>query len=201
LPATFTGTVGALEASVLNYPDFLLFDLDPYIYAGHEARGEEPQPNRAAFEASCEVALALKQMLDSLGLAAFVKTSGATGLHVYVPVLRQFDYSVIRAAANTICAELAAGMPKKVTLEWATEKRTGKVFLDANQNARHKSLAAPYSPRAKPGGPVSLPLRWPELGKAYPWDISLIEPSFLRRGDPWARILDAKHDLRAVLGV
>ena len=159
LSTTFSGSAKALEASTLNYPDFLLFDLDPYIYAGTEKRGDEPQPNRAAFEATCGIAHALKKLLDALGLESFVKTSGATGVHIYVPVERQFDYGVIRAAANTVCTELAAQRPKEVTLEWATERRTGKVFLDANQNARHKSLAAPYSPRAKPGGPVSLPQR------------------------------------------
>ncbi|MGH2633855.1 MAG: DNA ligase D, partial [Tepidiformaceae bacterium] len=201
LSTTFSGSSEALEASTLNYPDFLLFDLDPYIFAGTERRGEEPQPNRAAFEATCNVALGLKELLDSLGLESFVKTSGATGVHIYVPVERQFDYSVIRAAANTVCAELASQRPKQVTLEWATEKRTGKVFLDANQNARHKSLAAPYSPRAKPGGPVSLPQRWAELGKIYPGDLSLLDPAWATHADPWAAILASKHNLAAILAL
>lgn len=201
LSTVFAGSLAAVEASTLNYPDFLLFDLDPYIFAGTERRGEEPQPNRAAFEATCGVAFALKELLDSLRLESFVKTSGATGIHIYVPVERQFDYSVIRAAANTICSELAARRPREVTLEWATERRTGKVFLDANQNARHKSLAAPYSPRAKPGGPVSLPQRWADLGKIYPGDCSLLDPMWSTVSDPWAGILGAKHNLSAILAL
>jgi len=201
LSTTFSGSAKALESSTLNYPDFLLFDLDPYIFAGTEKRGEEPQPNRSAFEATCGIAHALKKLLDALGLESFVKTSGATGVHVYVPVERQFDYTVIRAAANTVCAELAAQRPKEVTLEWATERRTGKVFLDANQNARHKSLAAPYSPRAKPGGPVSLPQRWGDLGKTYTGDLSLLDPVWAREPDPWAHILSAKHNLAALLAL
>jgi bifunctional non-homologous end joining protein LigD len=201
LPAEFGGSLGALEASLLNYPDFLLFDLDPYVYAGGERPGEEPQPSRAGFAKTCDVAFSLKDMLDGLGLASFVKTSGATGVHVYVPIVRNLEYEVVRAAANTVCAELAARCPRDVTLEWATEKRTGRVFLDANQNARHKSLAAPYSPRAKPGGPVSLPQSWGELGTLYPGDTTILEPWWIERNDPWADILEHKHDLETMLGL
>ena len=201
VPVSFTGSVTALEASILNYPDFLLFDLDPYVYAGTEAKGGEPQPNRPAFSRTCEVALALKELLDSVGLPSFVKTSGATGVHVYVPVRRKLDYTVIRTAATTICIELAARRPKDVTLEWATERRTGKVFLDANQNARHKSLAAPYSPRAKPGGPVSVPQTWETLGRVFPGDASLLDPRWLAEPDPWGQIMERKCDLEAILGL
>ena len=201
LPTSFTGSADAVDASVLNHPDFLLFDLDPYIYAGTERKGDEPQPNRGAFDRTCEVARALKRLLDSLGLVSFPKTSGATGVHIYVPVRRTLDYSVIRAASTTICAELAAQLPKDVTLEWVTERRTGKVFLDANQNARHKSLAAPYSPRAKPGGPVSLPQTWDELGRTYPGEVSLLDPDWLSRPDPWHRIMETKSDIEAILGL
>ena len=201
LPLTFSGSEAALDASPLNHPDFLLFDLDPYIYAGTEARGDEPQPNRTAFAKTADVALALKELLDSLGLTSFVKTSGATGLHIYVPIVRNLDYDSVRAAANTIFSELAARRPKEVTMDWATEKRVGRVFLDANQNARHKSLAAPYSARAKPGGPVSLPYAWTELKNAYSGDTSLLDPWWAGRADPWANILGAKHDLGELLGL
>ena len=201
LPLTFSGSEEAIDASPLNHPDFVLFDLDPYIYAGAEAPGEEPQPNRAAFTQTVEVALALKELLDSLGLTSFVKTSGATGLHVYVPIMRNLDYDSVRACANTIFAELASRRPRDVTMDWTTGKRAGKVFLDANQNARHKSLAAPYSARAKPGGPVSVPYAWTDLGDAYPGDTTLLNPWWAGRADPWAGILDAKQDLRELLGL
>jgi len=203
LPLSFTGSSENLDASVLNYPDFILFDLDPYIYAGTEKSGDEPQPNESAFARTCDVALSLKEILDSLTLSSFVKTSGATGLHIYVPILRQLDYSVIRAAANTVCAALLARRSKDVTMEWATEKRTGKVFLDANQNARHKNLAVAYSPRAKAGAPVSMPLRWDEVGKVKAADFSIANVPALvaERGDAWARILEVKQDLQKVLGL
>ncbi len=203
LPASFGGSAENLDRSLLNYPDFILFDLDPYIYAGNEKKGEEPQPNEAAFARTSDVALSLKAILDSLGLASFVKTSGATGLHIYVPVLRQLDYSVIRAAANTICTALLAQRPNDVTMEWDTRKRTGKVFLDANQNARHKNLACAYSPRAKPGAPVSMPLRWEEVGRVRASDFTLgTAPALVaERGDAWAHILSAKQDLHKILGL
>ncbi|MEX2372691.1 MAG: ATP-dependent DNA ligase, partial [Dehalococcoidia bacterium] len=88
LSRDFTGSRDQIEASLMNYPDFALFDLDPYIYRGDEAKGGEPEFNRAAYEATCEVARWLKELLDSTGMSSFVKTSGATGLHIYVPVLR-----------------------------------------------------------------------------------------------------------------
>lgn len=203
LPHSFTGSSENLDRSVLNYPDFILFDLDPYIYAGHEKKGDEPQPNETAFARTSDVALSLKATLDSLGLSSFVKTSGATGLHIYVPVLRQLDYSVIRAAANTVCAALLAQRPNDVTMEWDTRKRTGKVFLDANQNARHKNLAVAYSPRAKPGATVSMPLRWDEVGKVKASDFTLdtVPELVAKQGDAWAHILAAKQDLHKLLGL
>ena len=203
LPATFTASRANVEASVLNYPDFLLFDLDPYIYRGDEAAGEEPQLNRKAFAKTVEVARAFKEILDAAALPSYVKTSGATGLHIYVPVLRQFPYPVIRSLCETVSGELLARMPRDVTLEWASEKRTGKIFLDVNQNARAKNVAAIFSPRAKPGAPVSVPVRWDELDDLYPTDFTVLTAPerFAQTGDLWAGILDAKQDLTALLGL
>ncbi len=203
LPTDFTASRANVEDSVLNYPDFLLFDLDPYIYRGDEAAGEEPQLNRKAFAKTVEVARALKEILDAAALPSYVKTSGATGLHIYVPVLRQFPYPVIRSLCETVSGELLARMPRDVTLEWASEKRTGKIFLDVNQNARAKNVAAIFSPRAKPGAPVSVPVRWDELDDLYPTDFTVLTAPerFQATGDLWAGILDAKQDLTALLGV
>ena len=201
LSTEFTRSKDRVEASVLNYPDFVLFDLDPYIYSGKEAQGEEPELNRRAYRTTAEVALWLKELLDSASLSSFVKTSGATGLHVYVPALRNYDYRVIRSIAETMGGFLVQSHPREVTMQWAVEKRTGKVFFDANQNARIKNLASAYSPRAKPGAPVSMPLRWDELTDIYPTDFTILSaPARIeQRGDLWAHILDAKHDLRALI--
>lgn len=203
LTRDFGGSKERLEGSLLNYPDFILFDLDPYIYAGTEQRGDEPELNRRAFQATCEVALALHEILDGVGLASFVKTSGATGLHIYVPVLRQYDYGTIRGIAHTIGGFLVQTRPQLVTMEWQTERRRGRVFFDANQNARSKNLACAYSPRAKPGAPVSVPLRWTEVGKVYPTDFTIhtVGDRVTAVGDLWANILDAKQDIAALLNL
>ena len=202
LGRTFTATKANVEASLLNYPDFVLFDFDPYIYRGDEGAGAEPELNRPAYEETVRAAQALKGLLDSANLSSFVKTSGATGLHVYVPVLRQYDYETVREIATAVGGLLVRAHPREVTTEWNIQKRRGMVFLDVNQNARIKNLAAPYSPRAKPGAPVSMPLRWDELDRVFPTDFTILTAPgrIAATGDLWAHILDAKHDLATLTG-
>ncbi|MBM4410029.1 MAG: ATP-dependent DNA ligase [Chloroflexi bacterium] len=202
LGRTFTRTKANVEASLLNYPDFVLFDFDPYIYRGDEQPGAEPELNRPAYEETVRAAQALKGLLDSAALSSFVKTSGATGLHVYVPVLRQYDYETMREIATTVGGLIVRAHPHEVTTEWNIQKRRGMVFLDVNQNARIKNLAAPYSPRAKPGAPVSIPLRWDELARVFPTDFTILAAPdrVAAAGDLWAHILDAKHHLAALTG-
>ena len=202
LPTTFTGSKQAIERSVLGHPDFVLFDLDPYIYAGHEAAGEEPQPNRRAFARTVEVARALKELLDAASLSSYVKTSGATGLHIHVPIVRRLDYAAVRDVAGTFAEFLRRARPRDVTLEWDTSRRAGKVYIDVNQNARTRNMAAVYSPRPHPGAPVSMPLPWPALDAAYPTDFT-VRTALARlaeSGDPWSGMLERKHDLGALAG-
>ncbi|HLJ53847.1 MAG TPA: non-homologous end-joining DNA ligase, partial [Chthonomonadaceae bacterium] len=113
--------------ALLDYPDFILFDLDPYLYSGHEAPGAEPELSRAAYAVACEVARRLRALIESLGLELFVKTSGKTGLHLLVPVVRRHDFAAIRAACETIGRYLMKAYPNLITMEWTTERRTGKV--------------------------------------------------------------------------
>jgi bifunctional non-homologous end joining protein LigD len=201
LSTDFAGSKENIEGSTLNYPDFMVFDLDPYIYSGKEKAGEEPELNRKAWAKTCEVALHLKEILDQLSLSSFVKTSGRTGLHVYVPVLRQYGYDVLRHASTLIADFLRSHYPGDITLEWTVTKRTGKVFLDQNQNTRGKTLASIYSPRPLPEATVSMPVTWQELGRVYPTDFTVLTaPERLAAvGDLWADILAAKHDLEALL--
>ena len=201
LPLTFAGSEENLEASVLNYPDFMVIDLDPYIYAGTEKKGEEPVFNRRGFEKTREVAFALKDLLQQLRLSAFVKTTGKTGLHIYVPILRHFTYDEIRAAAATVGQFIMQQMPGDVTMEWTTTKRTGKVFYDHNQNTRGKTLASIYSLRPSPNAGVSAPVTWEELPHILPtdFDIDTVPERLGKTGDLWSNILDAKQDLRALI--
>ena len=197
----FGTSEATLEESALNYPDFMVFDLDPYIYSGNEGKGEEPEYNKRGWEKTVAVALWLKELLDQLRLSSFVKTSGKTGLHVYVPVLRHHDYDEIRVATQTLGRFLVQQHPKDVTLEWDTSKRKGKVFFDANQNTRGKTLAAQYSPRPTPWAGVSTPIAWPELAKLDPTSLNLVTvpERIAKQGDLWADILNHKSDMSALL--
>jgi bifunctional non-homologous end joining protein LigD len=179
----------------------MIFDLDPYIYAGTERKGEEPALNRRAFEKAREIAFSLKDVLQQLRLSSFVKTTGKTGLHIYVPVLRQYTYDEIRAAAEALGRYMLQLHPKDLTMEWAVEKRTGKIFFDHNQNTRGKTLAAQYSLRPSPNAGVSAPVTWEELKTLYPtdFDIDTVPARLAKRGDLWADILASKQDLRALI--
>ena len=201
LRESFTGSKDELRQSVLNYPDFIVFDLDPYIYSGEEKAGDEPELNRRAFAKGAEVALALKDLLDQLSLSSFLKTSGKTGLHVYVPILREYDYAVTRKACELIGRFLLRQRPRDLTMEWSVSKRAGKIFLDHNMNVMGKNMASVYSLRPLPGAPVSVPLRWDELPDVYPSDFTIdtVHQRLADVGDLWGDILEAKHDLRRLL--
>ncbi|HET6777755.1 MAG TPA: hypothetical protein VFH26_02610 [Gemmatimonadales bacterium] len=198
---TFAGSEANLERSVLNYPDFVVFDLDPYLYSGREGKGEEPELHRKAFNQTRDLALRLRDMLGRLGLEIFVKTSGRTGLHLYLPIVRKFDYDAARSIAETIGRYALQQWPREITLEWAVVRRTGKIFFDYNQNARGKSLASILCPRRHPLGTVSMPVDWEHLEEIYPTDFTLrTVPDILEeQDDPWADILSSKHDLSALL--
>jgi bifunctional non-homologous end joining protein LigD len=199
----FAGSLETMRASALNYPDFVVFDLDPYLYSGKEARGAEPELHPEGFAATCQAALWLKELLDDLGLASFVKTTGKTGLHIYVPIVRSLDYEATHSVSETLARYLVQQHPADVTIEWAVPKRKGKVFADYNQNVRGKTLASIYSPRVLPWAAVSMPIGWEEVGKVFPTDFTILTaPERLRQvGDLWSGILDAKRDLGGLLGL
>jgi len=197
----FSGSEDNLEKSVLNYPDFVIFDLDPYLYSGKEGKGEEPELHRKAFTRTRDLALRIREMLARLGLEIFVKTSGRTGLHLYLPILRRFDYDASRNIAETIGRFALQQWPEEVTLEWAVVRRTGKIFFDYNQNSRGKSLASIFCPRRHPMATISMPVEWDQLESVYPTDFTLrTVPGILEeQGDPRAEFLTPKKDLAALL--
>ncbi|MEO5763699.1 MAG: DNA ligase D, partial [Casimicrobiaceae bacterium] len=130
----YASSLESLEGSVLNYPDYVVFDLDPYIYSGREAKGEEPELNAVAFEKGKEVAFWLRELLAGMSLEAIVKTSGKTGLHVFVPIRRVIDFDAARHVSELVGRHLMRLHPKDITLEWSIPKRTGKIFMDYNMN-------------------------------------------------------------------
>lgn len=188
-----------------DHPDYMVFDLDPYLYSGKEAAGAEPELHKMGFVATVKAARHFKDILDELGLRSFVKTSGKTGLHIFVPLVLNIDYDTVRDVAQKICATVLKRYPKLVTMDWAVKKRPGKVFLDHNMNARGKSLASIYSPRAVAGAFVSMPLDWDELDDVYPTDFNVytVPGLIAESGDKWKKILDprSRNDLRLIFAV
>jgi bifunctional non-homologous end joining protein LigD len=197
----FASSEAAMDASVLNFPDYVVFDIDPYIYSGKEKAGDEPELNTVAFEKGKEVAFWLRELLQTMKLDAVVKTSGKTGLHVFVPIKRSIDFDAARSVSELVGRHLVRQHPKDVTVEWSVPKRTGKIFMDYNMNVRGKTLNVAYSPRGAPGAPVSMPLTWEELANAHPLDFRLANaPERLAQtGDRWHDALSRKYSLEAVL--
>jgi bifunctional non-homologous end joining protein LigD len=128
-------------------PDFVLFDLDP--------------PD-GGFALAIRVAHLIREELERLELESYVKTSGADGIHVLVPIARRATFEQTYAFAERVARGLEERHPGLVTTEWLKRKREG-VLVDHRQNARGKTIASVYSVRPKPGAPVSTPLRWDEL--------------------------------------
>ncbi len=197
----YASSLDSLERSVLNYPDYVVFDIDPYIYSGKEAQGGEPELNTIAFEKGKEVAFRLRELLQGMSLESIVKTSGKTGLHVFVPIRRTIDFDAAREVSELVGRHLMRRHPKDITLEWSVPKRTGKIFMDYNMNVRGKTLNVAYSPRGAAGAPVSMPLAWEELAGAHPLDFRIgnVPQRLARSGDRWRDALDRKQDLEGAL--
>ena len=197
----FASSLESLEASILNFPDYVVFDIDPYIYSGKEKPGGEPELNTTAFEKGKEIAFGLREILHGMSLEPVVKTSGKTGLHIFVPIKRTLDFDAARHVSEMVSRHLASKRPKEVTVEWSVPKRTGKIFMDFNMNVRGKTLNVAYSPRGEPGAPVSMPLTWEELADAHPLDFRIDNaPERLARlGDRWSDVLARKQDLQKAL--
>jgi bifunctional non-homologous end joining protein LigD len=200
--ADYASSLEALEASVLNYPDYLVFDIDPYIYSGKEPKGAEPELNKKGFAVGKRVAFWLRALLTQMSLEPVVKTSGKTGLHVFVPIERTVTFDEVRAICEMVGRHLMREHPREITMEWAVVKRTGKIFMDYNMNVRGKTLNVAYSPRGVPGAPVSMPLTWEELEAAEPMDFRLrnVIGRLEKTGDRWHDVLSSKHSLATAFG-
>jgi bifunctional non-homologous end joining protein LigD len=191
----------------LNMPDFVVIDLDPYVYGSSEKQekgGEEPQYNIQAFKTTVEVALELKALIDEFHLRSYVKTSGKTGLHIFIPIskirdnkLEPITYEKTRQFAKKIGNLLVARIPKKVTMEWNVKERAGKVFFDHNQNSRAKTLASVFSVRPTPLATVSMPIRWNRLIDILPTDFTLLNvPEIIKKSEnPWKQMLEDRQDI------
>jgi bifunctional non-homologous end joining protein LigD len=156
-----------------EYPDWSVVDLDP-------AEG-------ATFNDVVAVARVMKTALDHLKLKALLKTTGQSGLHIYVPIERRYTYDESRAFQEKLARMIAELMPDKVTEIWEVKRRTGKIRIDYTQNVINKTLAGPYSARPAIHGPVSTPITWKELEdprlRPDKWTIKTLGDRLLEVGD------------------
>ena len=168
-------------------PDWVLFDLDPSPDVG--------------FRETIQVALLVKQALDALELESFVKTSGADGIHVLVPIARRYTYGDTRDFSAIIAGALARTHRGLVTTEWSKAKRRG-VLIDSNQNGEGKTIASVYSVRPKAGAPVSTPLRWEEVKEDLDpaaFTMEAVLGRVERHGDLFDGVLNTKQSLGKAL--
>lgn len=161
-------------------PDLVLFDIDP-----------EPP---AEFDDGVDVALLLKDKLDQLGLLSFVKTSGKKGLHIVVPIVREYSFRFTREFAHVVGRYLAKELEIAVS-EFSDTKTPGKVFVDYTQNSHGRTMVIPYGLRAMPDATVSTPLEWSEVEKGLkPESLNLLTV-VKRKKDPWKEILNNRQKL------
>ena len=185
----------------LNYPDFIVFDLDPYINIDSENKSKEPAYSLKAFRETVKIAYSLKDIFDDLNLKSFVKTSGKTGLHIFLPIINLYTYKQTREFAKIISQILNKRNPGKITTEWKTTDRKGKVFFDYNQNSIGKTLASIFSARPIESASVSVPLKWEELADTIPTDLTImtVPDIFKRKINPWKDILSSRQNLEEIL--
>ena len=203
---TFGASEADLRESVLNRPDFVVFDIDPYLFPDDklpQRKGEkDPDYSRRGFDAARDAAHLVRGVLNQLKLKSFLKTSGKTGLHVFVPLVRRYTFEQTHEFAKTVTQYLEGRHPKRLTTAWAAEKRVGKVFLDYNQNRLGATLASAYSVRPTPEATVSLPLAWKDLDQdldPLSFTLRTVSVYLKRRKDPWADILAVPQRLETHL--
>jgi DNA ligase D-like protein (predicted polymerase) len=175
------------DPSSVDKPDELRIDLDP-----------EPG---TTFRDVVRVALAARDLLKELGMTGYCKTSGGRGVHVFVRIRPDWEFLDVRHAAIALGRELER-RDKGVTTEWWKELRGERVFVDYNQNCRDRTIASAWSPRARPGAPVSAPVAWTDLERISDpreLNVSTVPERLTANGDPWQGLDDEHHSLDQLL--
>lgn len=190
----YIANLGAIEmnpwnsrVSKIDKPDYYVIDLDP---------GDN------TFEQVIEVAKVVKEVLDMSCEKSYVKTSGKTGLHIYIPMHAKYPYEKVRQFSEFIVQLVHQRVPDITSLERSPAKRKDKIYLDWLQNRTGQTLAAPYSVRPVEGACVSAPLEWKEVKKGLrpeKFTIKTIHKRLKEKGDLWKGILDDSVDLNAAL--
>ncbi len=174
-----------IRAGHWDRPTYLVLDIDP--------------PSSEAFGLAVRAAGCVRQALADAGLAGAVKTSGAKGVHVFVPVDATATIEEVAAATRALAARAERLDPALATTAFIREDRAGKVFIDATR-AGGATVAAAYSPRVRPGVPVSFPVSWDDLDRVTPADFTVRTAArLIGGGDPWASARPAPQALGADL--
>ncbi|GAA3749334.1 DNA ligase D [Flavobacterium ginsengisoli] len=171
----------------IQNPDWLVIDLDP-------AKDD--------FKQVVQTALVVKEVLDELETECLCKTSGASGLHIYIPLGAQYDYDSIKILSELIAKEVQSRLPDITTVDRSIKKRNNKLYIDFLQNRRGQTLAAPYSVRPKPGATVSTPLEWSEVNdKLHPsqFTIKNVLKRFEKKGDLWKPVLSKGANIKKII--
>jgi DNA ligase D-like protein (predicted polymerase) len=175
-------------AADLDHPDELRVDLDP-------------MPD-VPWKQIVDTAMVAKEVLESVGLTGWAKTSGSRGFHIYARIEPRWTFNEVRRAAVALAREIERRAPEIATSKWWKEERHG-VFVDYNQNAKDRTVASAYSVRPLPDARVSTPLSWAEVPGCDPaaFTIDTVAARFAEVGDPWAAIDDHAGDLGPLLGL
>ncbi|MFD2921447.1 DNA ligase D [Terrimonas rubra] len=175
--------------SKIDHPTYLILDLDP--------------SDKNDFDDVIEVANATKEILDKTGADSFCKTSGATGLHVYVPMNNKYTYEQVKDFAHLLAMQVNNLLPDLTTLERSLQKRSKhKIYVDYLQNRKGQTIASAYSVRPKPAAPVSAPLLWKEVEKGlYPeqFTIKTMPGRLAKMGDIFKKVLGKGINLEKCL--
>lgn len=174
--------------NTLNKPDYAIIDLDP--------------SEKNTFEEVIETAQATKEVLDELGIQGFCKTSGSTGIHIFLPLQAKYSYEEARDFTKLICYQILQKLPKLTTLERIKSKRGNRIYLDYLQNRKGQTIAAPYCVRPKPGATVSAPLEWNEVKKGLQirdFHIQNVAERIKKKGDLFKPVLEKGIDMEKVL--
>lgn len=193
----YLANLGCIEMNPWNsttkYPDkptWMVIDIDPSA--------------KNKFTDVVDVALVTKEVLDSAGISSFCKTSGASGLHVYVPMKNKYDYDTVKDFAHIVASLVQEQLPKTTSLERSLSKRGPKIYVDYLQNRTGQTLACAYSLRPKPGATVSTPLDWKEVNHGlHPsqFDINNIMKRLEKKGDLFAEVLTGTNNIEKALKV
>lgn len=190
----YTAGLGCIEVHPWNstikkpdYPTWCIIDLDP---------------DKNSFQQVIEAAQVTKAILDDMGVPSYCKTSGSTGLHIYIPLGNKYTYAQSKEFARIIVTLVNREIPAYTSLERAVAKRKGKMYLDFLQNRPQATIAAPYSLRPKPGATVSMPLHWDEVKKGLEMKDFTISNALARvneKGDIFKPVLGKGIDLKQII--